>query len=121
MNSPGFGARSASPTGTRDSVAESGLSTTRLRTRYGTGAIADTVGATLVAPSVIAGHLVHLCGDIDAGGAPGDASSAADAARHAELVVPGTQLVGQPMPVARCAGLADIAAAVDESEIELKT
>ena len=41
MNSPGCGVRSASPIGIRVSVAESGLSTTRLRTRYGTGAIAE--------------------------------------------------------------------------------
>ena len=81
-----------SPTGASHNVAESGLSTTRLRTRYGTGTTGewgDAVGATLVAPSVIAGHLVHLCGDIDTGGTPRDASPAADAARHAELVMPG--------------------------------
>src|ERR1700739_1059874 len=109
MNSPGSGDRNASPSGSRHNVAESGLSMTRLRTRYGTGAIADAAGATLVAPSVIAGHLVHLCGDVDAGGTPGDASPAADAARHAELVMPGAQLVGQPMPATPCTGLAGVA------------
>src|SRR5208337_1066777 len=117
MNSPGCGVRSTSPSGSRHKVAESGLSTTRLRTRYGFGAIAGG-GATLSAPSVIAGHLVHFLGDVDAGGAPGDAPPAADTARHVELVVPGAQLVGQPMPVPRCTGLAHTAA-VDVGEIEL--
>src|ERR1700756_371455 len=123
MNSPGSGDRNPSPTGTRVSVPESGLSTTRLRPRYGTGAIAewvDAVAATLVAPSVIAGHLVHFFGDVDTGGAPGDAPPAADTARHAELVVPGAQFVSQPMPVAGRAGLADAAATVDVGEVELK-
>src|SRR5208283_589222 len=119
MNSPGCGVASTSPTGSRHSVAESGLSTTRLRTRYGTGAIADTTCAVPLAALVIAGHLVHFFGDVDAGGAPGDAPSTADAARHVELVVPGAQLVGQPMAVARCAGLTHTAAAVNEGEIEL--
>src|ERR1700741_4987260 len=124
MNSPGSGDRNAWPTGTRVSVAESRLSTPRLRTRYGTGAMGewvDAVGATLVAPSVIAGHLVHFCGDVNAGGTPGDAPPAAYATRHTELVVPGAQFVGQPMPIARCAGLADAATTVDVGEIELET
>ena len=94
MNSPGSGDRNASPTGSRHNVAESGLSTTRLRTRYGTGTIADADDVTLVALSVIVGHLVHLFGDVDTGGTPGDASPTSDTARHVELVVPGTQLVG---------------------------
>src|ERR1700758_3610333 len=124
MNSPGCGVRSDSPTGCRHNVAESGLSTTRLRTRYGTGAMGewvDAVGATLVAQSVIAGHLVHFCGDVDTGGTPGDAPPAAYATRHTELVVPGAQFVRQPMPVARCAGLTDAATTVDVGEVELKT
>src|SRR6516165_2448800 len=104
MNSPGRGVRSDSPTGSRHNVAESGLSTTRLRTRYGTGAMglwAKAAGAPLVARSLIAGHLVHLGSDVDTCRAPGDASPTTDAARHAELVVPRAQFVGQPVPVAR--------------------
>src|ERR1700757_3334960 len=124
MNSPGCGVRSDSPTGSRHSVAESGLSTTRFRTRHGTGDMGSRVkpaGAPPVARSVIAGHLVHLRGDVDPSGAPGDASPATDATRHAELVVPRAQFVGQPVPVARGAGLADAAAAVNEGEIEFET
>src|SRR5271166_2713852 len=121
MNSPGCGVRRDSPTGSRHNVAESALSTTRLRTRYGTGAMADAEGAAPAARSLIAGHLVHLRGDVDAGGAPGDASATADAARHAELVVPRAQFVGQPMAITRRAGLADAAAAVDVGEVELET
>src|SRR5271167_1207092 len=108
MNSPGCGVRSVSPTGARHNVAESGLSTTRLRTRYGTAdmeewdPIGTASGAARVVPSGIVGHLVHLCGDVDPGRTPRDASSAADATRHAELVVPGAQFVSQPLPVARC-------------------
>src|ERR1700722_4184527 len=124
MNSPGSGDRNASRTGSRHNVAESGLSTTRLRTRYGTGAMGEWVdasGAELIAPSVIAGHLVHLCGDVDTSRTPRDASPAANATRHAALVVPGPQFGTQPMPVARCAGLADAAAAVDVGEVKLET
>ena len=43
----------------------------------------------------------QLLGDVDPDRAPGDAAAAADAARAAELVVPGAELVGQPLPVAR--------------------
>ena len=42
-----------------------------------------------------------LLGQVDADRAPGDAAAAADAARGVELVPPGRQLVGQPLPVAR--------------------
>src|SRR6185437_11735547 len=120
MNSPGRGDRSASPTGTRVSVAESGLSTSRVPTRYGTGAMADT-RAVPFAPSIIVGHLVHLCSDVNTGGAPRNTSPTADAARHAELIVPGAQFVGQPMPIARCARLANTAPAVNVGEVELET
>src|SRR5947199_5571140 len=113
MNSPGCGARTDFPTGSRHNVAESGLSAMRLRTRYGTGAIAD-------AGSIIAGHLVHLRGDVDPGGAPGDAAPAADAPGRAELVMPGPQFVGQPMPVPRGAGLAHAPAPVDVGEVEFE-
>src|ERR1700746_4021853 len=108
MNSPGWGDRTASATGSRHNVAKSGLSTTRLRTRYGTGAMGGGVEPELITPSVIAsrpGHFVHLFSDVDTSGTPCDASPAPDAARHAELVVPGAQLVGQPMPVTRGARL----------------
>ena len=41
----------------------------------------------------------HLLGDVDAGRAPRDAPSTSDAPGAAELVVPGAELVGQPVPV----------------------
>jgi hypothetical protein len=52
MNSPGCGVGNGSPTGSRHSVAESRFSVTRLRTRYGTGVIAED-GEGHVAASVI--------------------------------------------------------------------
>src|SRR5271165_3446083 len=110
MNSPGRGAANGSLSGSRSSVTESRFSTTRLPTRYGTGAISLVIGGR---------HLRHFLGDVDAGRAPGDAPAAADAARHLKLVVPGAQLVGQPMPVPRSAGLAN-AALVHEREVEFE-
>src|SRR5664279_4379687 len=41
-----------------------------------------------------------LGGDVDGGGAPGDAPAAADAPGRAELVDPGAELVRHPLPVA---------------------
>src|SRR4051794_27486107 len=58
-----------------------------------------------------------LLGDVDGDGAPGDAAAAADAAGGAELVDPGRQLVGHPLPVARTAARAH-AAAVDVGVVE---
>src|SRR5690349_12239300 len=69
--------------------------------------LADTEYLTGVHGSVIAllpGQRVHLRGDIDPGGAPGDAPSTPDTAGRAELVVPGAQLVGEPLPVAARTG-----------------
>src|SRR5262249_24403365 len=51
-----------------------------------------------------------LLGDVDADRAPHDAPPASDAAGAAELVVPGPQLVGEPMPVPAVGGGADRAA-----------
>ena len=48
----------------------------------------------------------QLLGDVDPDRAPGDAAAAADAARAAELVVPGAELVRQPLAVARAAATA---------------
>src|SRR5262245_15745384 len=53
-----------------------------------------------------------LLRDVDGDGAPGDAPAAADATRAAELVVPGSELVREPLAVARLCRLPD-AAAVD--------
>ena len=94
MNSPGRGVGSGSCTGCKHSVTESRFSSVRRWTRYGTGVIADD-GACGASVSVITGfglpggEVVHLLGDVDPGGAPGDASPATDAARTAELVMPG--------------------------------
>src|SRR4029453_5827889 len=49
-------------------------------------------------------------GDVDRDGAPGDAAAATDAAGAAELVVPGAELVGQPLAVAGSRRLPDRAA-----------
>src|SRR5262245_21870716 len=46
----------------------------------------------------------QLLGDVDPDRTPRDATAAADAAGLAELVVPGPELVGQPLAVARPAG-----------------
>src|SRR5512133_2033007 len=54
----------------------------------------------------------ELLGYVDADGTPGDAAAAADAAGGAELVVPGAELVRQPLAVARPACRPN-AAAVD--------
>src|SRR5210317_900046 len=50
---------------------------------------------------------IGLFGDVDADRAPGDAAPAADAAGVAELVVPGGELVGQPLAVAAARRVAD--------------
>src|ERR1039457_5234963 len=50
-----------------------------------------------------------LLGNVDAHRAPGNASSAADAARGPELVDPGSQLVRHPLPIAGLARGADAA------------
>ena len=76
---------------------------TRLRTRYGTGVIAED-GEGHVAASVIASfreprQRVHFLGDVKPDGAPRNTAPAAHAARAAELVTPRTYLVGQPLPV----------------------
>ena len=84
-------------------VAESRFSPMRLRTRYGTGVIADGAVVGHVAVSVIAilrlGERVHFLGDVDSSGAPGDTPSTAHASGAAELIVPGAELVGDPVPV----------------------
>src|SRR5689334_16938180 len=54
----------------------------------------------------------QLLGHVDRDGAPGDAAAAADAPRRSELVVPGAELVREPLAISRSAGGAD-AAAVD--------
>ena len=59
----------------------------------------------------------RLLGDVDGDRAPGDAAPAADAARGAELVDPGRELVGHPLPVARARRAPD-AAAVDVGVVE---
>src|ERR1700727_1478022 len=65
------------------------------------------------------GERVHFLGDVDPGGAPGDTASASHTSAGPELVMPAAQLVGDPMPVARFAGLAH-GAAVDEGEVEFE-
>src|SRR5665811_2036637 len=57
-----------------------------------------------------------LCREIDCGRAPGDAASAADASRRAELVHPRSELVRGPLAVARLHRGAD-AATVEVGEV----
>src|SRR5674476_176958 len=57
-----------------------------------------------------------LCREIDCGRAPGDAATAADASRRAELVHPRCELVRGPLPVARLHRVSD-AAAVEVGEV----
>src|SRR3954451_5099849 len=61
--------------------------------------------------------LRNLFGDVDRHRAPGDAAPAADAARGAELVDPGGELVGHPLAIARLRRGVD-AAAVDVGVVE---
>src|SRR5665647_1882011 len=57
-----------------------------------------------------------LCREIDCGRAPGDAATAADASRRAELVHPRCELVRGPLAVARLHRVSD-AAAVEVGEV----
>src|SRR5665647_219798 len=57
-----------------------------------------------------------LSGDVDGGGAPRDAATAADASRRAELVHPRSELVGGPLAVSRRHRRTD-AAAVQIGEV----
>src|SRR5439155_26958976 len=60
-----------------------------------------------------------LLGDVDPHGAPHDAPPASDTAGAAELVVPGAQLVGEPLPVPAAGGGPDRAAVdVGEDQVE---
>src|SRR5674476_1104534 len=58
----------------------------------------------------------NLSGDVDGGGAPRDAATAADASRRAELVHPRGELVGGPLAVSRRNRRTD-AAAVQVGEV----
>ncbi len=51
-------------------------------------------------PGARSGDGVELVADVDPDRAPGDAAAAADAAGAPELVPPGRELVGEPLPVA---------------------
>jgi len=50
-------------------------------------------------------QLGDFLGQIDPDWAPGDAATATDTAAGIELVVPGSQFVGQPLTVARADGV----------------
>src|SRR5690606_581546 len=131
MNCPGRAAGSRSVTGSSTRVTESRFSATRDRTRWDTGAIASATGAGSgagAAAGVLStvGRMIgtgvfgvdragapgpqpvqrpHLLGDVDSGGAPGDTAPAPHTAGTAELIVPGAQFVGEPVPVPGRAGL----------------
>src|SRR5690242_6158078 len=70
-----------------------------------------------ISPRVGRSDRGDLLSDVDGHRAPGDAASAADAARGAELVDPRRQLVRHPLAVARAARTAD-APAVDVGVLE---
>ena len=82
----------------------------------------DSVMATGVPPA--AGAVGRpdgggLLGEVDADRAPGDAPATTDAPRLAELVPPGRQLVGEPLPVAGLGGRPH-RAAVDVRVVEVE-
>src|SRR3954449_10096708 len=76
------------------------------------GDSARSAGTSLRSSSIVRTDRRHLLGDVDGDRAPRDAAPAADAARRAELVDPGRELVRRPLPVARARRAPD-AAAVD--------
>src|SRR5690606_20921430 len=145
MNCPGRAAGSRSVTGSSTRVTESRFSATRDRTRWDTGAIASATGAGSgagAAAGVLStvGRMIgtgvfgvdragapgpqpvqrpHLLGDVDSGGAPGDTAPAPHTAGTAELIVPGAQFVGEPVPVPGRAGLPHHPA-VNVGEVELE-
>src|SRR5215475_7207830 len=57
-------------------------------------------GSSVTGLSLLRADRGDLLGDVDADRAPGDAAAAADAARRAELIDPGGELVRHPLPVA---------------------
>src|SRR5919202_5134321 len=94
--------------------------------RTGTSASSSSTAGTVVpfARARVGAHVGgadgrRLLGDVDRHRAPGDAAPAAHAARRAELVDPGGQLVGHPLAVAGTAAGAD-AAAVDVGVLEVE-
>ena len=78
----------------------------RRRARRAAGRQCVSIGRLLVGRA----DRGQLLGHVDPDRAPGDAAPAADAAGGAELVVPGAELVRQPLAVARAAAGPDRAA-----------
>src|SRR5512133_389946 len=76
----------------------------------GTSPSSCSIVRMAVLAQVVGADRCRLLGDVDGHRAPCDAAPAADAARGAELVDPGRELVGHPLPVARAPGLAHAAA-----------
>src|SRR5512132_2673406 len=60
----------------------------------------SSVCTTCLLPALDRAQRTHLLGGVDPGRAPGDAPATSHAARHAELVVPCAELVGEPLAVA---------------------
>src|SRR5215471_5621494 len=105
VNCPGRYSAIGGSSARRNRVAVSAVSVRLVMTRYLTGFHGS--GSAI---ALLLDQRVHLGGEVDLGGAPGDAPSTPDTAGGAELVVPGAQLVGQPLPVPAGARGADLAA-----------
>src|SRR6266568_4694536 len=79
----------------------------------------DGLSSSMAASTGRVGEARGLLGDVDAHRAPRDAAAAADTARFAELVVPGAELVADPLPVAARGGRSH-RSAVQEGEVEVE-
>src|ERR1035437_6045757 len=82
-----------------------------------TGGAASSSSSFCIGPRLARADRAGLLGDVDPDGAPRDATPAAHAARAAELVDPGGELVGHPLPVAGARGRAH-GAAVDVGVVD---
>ena len=92
--SPGAGARMTRDAGRAPS---SGLARSPVRGSVVASGIGSGIAAPAPAPTCDDRHLLP---DVDADRAPGDAPSAPDTPARSELVVPGRELVRQPLAVA---------------------
>src|SRR6266508_729325 len=76
----------------------------------GTSPSSSSIVRIAALTQVVGADRRRLLDDVDRDRAPGDAATTADAARGAELVDPGRELVRHPLPVARTPRLAHAAA-----------
>ena len=86
---------------TFDAAAGDQLSSSALRPWKTRTSLRQSLQSSPSSPPLGRADRRQLLGHVDPDRAPGDAAAAADAARAVELVVPGAELVGQPLAVAR--------------------